>query len=105
VDALSVARLLKAGTAQITIMAPTILAGAVQDDERLRDLSERLRIEPVEELPWGYSGVYISNTALLPQDRLALQDALERAARSGDVWKAFLRYYNPGILKGSIRPL
>lgn len=105
VDALSVARLLKAGTAHLTIMAPTILAGAVQDDERLRDLNERLRIEPVEELPWGYSGVYLSNTALIPQDRLALQDALERAARSGEVWKAFLRYYNPTVLKGSIRPL
>lgn len=105
VDALSVARLLKAGTADVTIMAPTILAGAIQDDERVRDLIDRLRIEPVEELPWGYSGVYISGTALEPQDRAALQEALERVARSGEVWKAFLRYYSPAILKGSIRPL
>ena len=105
VDALSIARLLKAGTAHVTIMAPTILAGAVQDDERVRDLYDRLRIEPVDELPWGYSGVYISHSALNPQDRAALQEALERAARSGEVWKAFLRYYSPAILKGSIRPL
>lgn len=105
VDALSVARLLKAGTAHATIMASTILAGAVQDDERVRDLLDRLRIEPLEELPWGTSGVYISNSSLTAQDRAALLGALERAARSGDVWKAFLRYYNPAILKGSIRPL
>ena len=34
VDALSVARLLKSGAADATIMAPSILAGALQDDER-----------------------------------------------------------------------
>lgn len=105
VDAVSVARLLKSGAVHMTIMAPTILAGAVQDDMRLRDLSERLRIEPVDELPWGYSGIYISNTALSPGDRSALQEALERAARSGEVWKAFQRYYSPTVLKSSIRPL
>jgi len=105
VDALSVARLLKAGTADATIMAPTILDGAMQDDERVRALRERLRIEPLEELPWGYSGVYLSHTALTAQDREVLKDALERVARSGEVWKAFLRYHSPAVLKGGIRPL
>ena len=105
VDVVSVARLLKAGTADATIMAPTILAGAVQVDERVQDILDKLRIEPLDDLPWGDSGVYISNTALNPQDKAALQDALERVARSGEVWKGFLRYYNPTILKGSIRPL
>ncbi|MES2581863.1 MAG: transporter substrate-binding domain-containing protein [Pseudomonadota bacterium] len=105
VDAISIARLLKAGTADVTIMAPTILAGAVQGDERVRDLLDKLRMEPLEELPWGSSGVYISNTSLSPQDKTVLQDALERAARSGDVWKSFQRYYSPAILKGGIRPL
>jgi polar amino acid transport system substrate-binding protein len=105
VDAISVARLLKAGTADVTIMAPTILAGAAQGDERVQDIVDKLRIEPLDDLPWGDSGVYISNTALNPQDKAALQDAMERAARSGEVWKAFQRYHNAAILKGSIRPL
>lgn len=105
VDAVSVARLLKAGTADVTIMAPTILAGAVQGDERVQNILDKLRIEPLDDLPWGDSGVYISNTSLNPQDKAALLDALERVARSGEVWKGFLRYYNPAILKGSIRPL
>ncbi len=105
VDALSVARLLKSGAADATIMATTILAGAVQDDERVRDVLDRLRIEALAELPWGDSGVYLSNTTLSPQDKAALQDALERAARSGAVWKGFQRHYTPAILKGSIRPL
>ncbi len=105
VDALSVARLLKTGAADFTIMAPSILAGAMQDDERVRDLVDKLRLETLPELPWGDSGVYLSNSALNPQDKAALQDALERAAKSGAVWKAFQRYYTPAILKGSIRPL
>lgn len=105
VDALSVARLLKSGVADVTIMASTILAGAVQSDDRVRDLLEKLRVEPLEELPWGVSGVYISNTALAPQDKAVLQDALERAARSGEVWRAFQHYHSTAILKGSIRPL
>jgi len=105
VDALSVARLLKSGAAQATIMAPTILAGAIQDDGRVKDLIDRLRIEPLDELQWGFSGVYLSNNALSAQDKVALQEAFERASRSGDIWKGFLRYYNPAFLKGSIRPL
>lgn len=105
VDALSIARLLKSGLVDATIMAPSILAGAVRDDERVRDLLDKLRIEALEELPWGSSGVYLSNTALAAQDKAVLQDALERAAKSGVVWKEFQRYYTPAILKGSIRPL
>jgi polar amino acid transport system substrate-binding protein len=105
VDALSVARLLKAGTVDVTIMAPTILAGAVQGDERVQDMVDKLRMETLEELPWGSSGVYLSNSSLSPQDKSALQDALERAARSGDVWKSFQRYYSPAVLKSGIRPL
>jgi polar amino acid transport system substrate-binding protein len=105
VDALSVARLLKSGAADATIMAPSIFAGAVKDDERVRDVLEKLRIEALAELPWGDSGVYLSNAALNPQDKAALQGALERAAKSGAVWKGFQRHYAPAILKGSIRPL
>lgn len=105
VDALSVARLLKAGTADVTIMAPTILAGAVQGDERVRDLVDTLRIEPLDELPWGTSGVYLSNTSLSPPDKATLLEAMGRAAKSGDVWRSFQRYYSPDVLKSSIRPL
>jgi polar amino acid transport system substrate-binding protein len=105
VDSLSVARLLKAGTVDATIMAPSILAGALQDDERVRDLLDKLRFESLRELPWGDSGAYISNSTLGAADKAALQAALERAARSGVVWKGFQQYYAPAVLQGSIRPL
>lgn len=105
VDALSVARLLKAGSADVTFMAPTILAGAVQGDARVQDIVESLRMEPLEEFPWGTSGVYISNKSLIPADKAAVLGVMEHAARSGDVWKSFQRYYSPAVLKAGIRPL
>lgn len=49
VDAVSVARLLKAGTVDVTVVAPTILFGAVQSDERVRDIVGKLRIAQMRE--------------------------------------------------------
>lgn len=104
-DAVSVARQLKSGAADATIMAPSILAGALQDDERVADLHDKLQFEALRELPWGESGVYLSNSALSAPDKALLRAALERAARSGVVWKAFQQYYAPAVLNGSIAPL
>lgn len=103
-DPLSVARLLKAGIADITIMAPSILAGAIMEDGRVQDMLDKLRFEPIPELPWGDSGAYISKKSLSQEDAAALKDMLEQVAKSGMVWKSFQRYYPANVLKESIRP-
>lgn len=102
VDAAGVAKLLQSGAVDLTIMAPSILYGAVQADPKLAGIAERLRVEPIEELPWNDSGAYISK-ALSEADRTALRELLERAGKSGAVWKAFLRFYPPQTLNGSIK--
>jgi polar amino acid transport system substrate-binding protein len=104
VDALSVARLMQAGAVDLTIMAPSILVGAIQGESKTDGLLEKLRFEPIEELPWGDSGAYISRTGLSDADQKALRNLLERSASSGAVWKAFQRYYPAKALTGSIRP-
>lgn len=104
VDPASVARMLQAGLADITIMAPSTLVGALHADARVKPLLERLRYEPVDELPWVDSGAYISKTSVSAQDRAVLHEALEKAARSGAVWKVFQRYYPAGSLTDSIKP-
>ncbi|MES2106458.1 MAG: transporter substrate-binding domain-containing protein [Pseudomonadota bacterium] len=103
-DVVSVARLMQSGNADVTIMAPSILAGAIQDEPRTPGLLEKLRFDPVEELPWSDSGAYLSKTSLNDTDRVALRDLLERSAKSGAVWSAFQRYYPASVLTGSIRP-
>ncbi|MDE2429918.1 MAG: transporter substrate-binding domain-containing protein [Burkholderiales bacterium] len=103
-DPVSVARVLKAGAADYTIMASSIFAGAIQGDARVDDLSEKTRYEALAELPWGESGLYLSKKSLSPEDKQVLQDIFERAANSGIVWKSFQRYYKAEVLKDGIRP-
>lgn len=105
VDAMAVARLMQAGAAELTIMSPTIisaLANAFPD--RVPGLAARLRIEPLPELPWVQDGVYISKQALGAEDRAALRDIFEKAARSETVLEAYRRYHPAEVLKESIRP-
>lgn len=103
-DPVSVARLLKSGAADYTLMAPSILAGSVQVDERVADLEDKLQYQTLQELSWGESGVYFSKKSLSAADVQALQDIFERAANDGLIWKGFQRYYKKEFLKDSIRP-
>lgn len=103
VDAVSIARLMQSGAVDLTIMAPSILVGAIQGEPKTDGLLEKLRYEPIDELPWGESGAYISRSALLESEQKALRMLLERSVATGAVWKAFQRYYPASALTGSIR--
>ncbi|MFZ6638426.1 substrate-binding periplasmic protein [Undibacterium sp. TC4M20W] len=103
-DTVSAARVLKAGVADISIMAPYIFAGAVQGDARVEDMADKLRFEALPELNWSDSGIYLSRKSLSQDDRNALQEMMDRATRAGMVWKAFSRYYKPDVLKEGNRP-
>jgi polar amino acid transport system substrate-binding protein len=102
-DPMGVARLLKNGIAQATVMGPTILVGTLNEDERVRELGNRLRYESVAELPWLGNGVYLSKTSLSEADRGALLEFFERIAKSGAVWKGFEQVYDSNVLKTGIK--
>lgn len=102
-DPLTVARLLKSGSVQATVMAPTILAGTITEDERVRDLSDKLRYEALDELPWASNGAYISK-GLAEADRQALLEFFDRVAKSGAVWKGFQQFHAPHVLKFGLKP-
>ncbi|NBW50610.1 MAG: hypothetical protein EBR49_11080 [Betaproteobacteria bacterium] len=104
-DPTAVARLMKSNPNDVTIMVPTILYGAMQEDPRLADLVDKLRLEPLDNLPWGESGVYLSKIALEPSLMQFLKSAMQRTAQSGIVYKGFAAYYPAQILKDSIKPL
>ncbi|MFZ6862155.1 substrate-binding periplasmic protein [Undibacterium sp. Ji67W] len=105
VDPLSVARLLKLGTVDYALMAPSILAGTAQTDSRVADMVDQLRYEALAELPWGESGVYVSKKSLNPEDYAAIQEMFENAERNNVIWKGFQRYYKEEILREGVRPL
>ncbi|SFM91905.1 substrate-binding periplasmic protein [Rugamonas rubra] len=104
VDANAVARLMHAGAVDLTIMGPTILAGAIRREPRVQGLLERLRMEPIPELPWGQSGAYVSKVSLSADDQQLLREQLEKVAKSGAVMDGFQRYHRPDILAESVRP-
>ena len=103
-DPLAVARTLKLDSHWLTIMAPSILVGAIRNDGRFIDLLTTLQYEPIKELPWGDSGAYISNKSLDEADQKLLKSLLENTARSGLVWKKFQNYYGADVLNEGLHP-
>lgn len=103
VDTVAIARLMQAGAIDVTIMGPTTFHGAVQRDPRVAGLGERLRVEPIPELPWSTSGIYISRQSLTPEDQAAVRDLMEKVAKSPAILEAFQRTYRQEWLAESVR--
>lgn len=104
-DPTGVARALRQGLAQGSVMTASILVGTLVVEPELTPLLKRLRVEPLEELGWHASGLYLSRRGLGEADRRTLRQALGQAARSGRVWQLFNELHPPGSLGLSIRPL
>lgn len=102
-DPLSVARLLHGGMADVTIMPPTAVLGAIRGDPRVEGMAARLRSEPLKELPWLSSGIYLSARSLGAGDRRALEKALIAARKSGALMQAYRRHYPSAMLAESTR--
>lgn len=104
-DVTGVARALRQGLAQGTVMTASILIGTLVQETDLTPLVKQVRIEPLEELGWSESGVYLSRHALPEADRRRLRRAFVQQAKAGRVWQLFNDHHPPGSLGGSIRPL
>nr|WP_297523994.1 transporter substrate-binding domain-containing protein [uncultured Roseateles sp.] len=103
-DAVAVVRTLERQLADVTLMAPSILAGTLLQDSKTRPLLDRLRLEAMAELTWTDSGIYLSRH-LPAKDREVLGDALERNSRSGTVWKTLQKHYPAGSYEEGLKAL
>ncbi len=99
----NVARLIDAGIADVTVMTPIALAGQLGTDPRYAHLIARLRIDPVEELPWGETGAYISRTTVGPEDLAALEQMFANIGKSSTLMENMRATYPPNILRESVR--
>ncbi len=104
VDPLRVARLLRNGMADVTIMTPTSFTAVLKEDARVHDLLGKLRLEPLDELPWHESGVYVSRTSIGAAERAMLLSQLRAAYQANTVWEQFKRNYPPDVIAISARP-
>lgn len=104
-DPLSLARALDAGIADVAVVTPTAVTGALRASQKSSALIDRLHAEPVEELAWGESGAYVSrNSSLSGTDRGQVLQLLERIGRSGAAWRAFQHYHPHENLADSVQP-
>lgn len=107
-DALSVARMMKRvidGRTIATIMAPTVFYAAIFDDDRVGDMVDKLRLEPLNELPWAETGTYLSKFSMQENDRQLLRSVLNDIAQSNAYWKEIQSNYPARFLKESMRPI
>lgn len=104
-DAVGVARALRLDMAHATIMTASIFIGTLLSDADLAPLVKQVRVDPMDELGWSESGVYLSRHSLTQADRQTLRQGFAQAGRTGRVWQLFIDIHPPGSLGGSIRPL
>ncbi|TFW22763.1 transporter substrate-binding domain-containing protein [Massilia arenosa] len=104
-DPLEVARMLQSRIADVTIMPASGLYGAAKADPRTASIAEQFRVEPLEELPWGLAGVYLSTQSLTADDRAVLESGLNAAAKAGALYHAYKGFYPANIFAFSSRPL
>jgi polar amino acid transport system substrate-binding protein len=100
---LMVARMMKAGRVDFTVVPPSIFLSTLYEDAELADFGAAVQFALLDGLPPTESGVYISRRSLSPADRAALRQLLQLAAR-GSMWKWFQHYYPPHIAAFVVRP-
>lgn len=105
VDPLAVLRALRAGLADLTVMSPLNAYAALSFDPRYHGLETQLRNEPLDELGWSESGLYLSLKGLSEADRRELRGLLQEALRSGAFWRLLQRHYSPEVLDAAMKPL
>lgn len=104
-DAGGVARALRAGLAQASVMTATIFIGTLVGDADLAALVRQVQVDALEDLGWSESGLYLSRHTLSEADRRTLRQAFTHSAKSGRVWQLFNEHHPQGSLGVSIRSL
>ncbi|WP_348694773.1 transporter substrate-binding domain-containing protein [Duganella fentianensis] len=100
---LMVARMMKVGRVDFTVVAPTIFFSSLSEDASLASFAREVQVTPLDGLPPADSGIYLSQKSLTAADRDTLRQLLRQAAR-GMLWKWFQHYYPPEIAAYAVRP-
>lgn len=104
-DVAGVVKALRKGLAHVTIMAPYVMEGTLSRDPKLAPLVKDLRVELLDELPWGETGAYLSRHSLKEVDREQLRQCFGKAGRSGRVHQLFMEHSSWSGLADTVRPL
>lgn len=104
-DPASVARAVQVGLAQVALIHPLTLMGAMVTDPALASLLRDVRTGTLPEFGWTTSGAYLSTRSLGEADRRQLKQALVDAARSQAVWRLVTQITAVSPQHNGMRPL
>jgi polar amino acid transport system substrate-binding protein len=96
-------RRLRANMADVTILLPGGVFGAVRSDSRLKDLEGKLQFAELDDIPWQDAGVYVSSRTLPTQDQALLINAFRKGGASAQAMKGFAEALPPSIRKMTVR--
>jgi polar amino acid transport system substrate-binding protein len=94
----NITRLLELGAVDATVMTPTVFASALISENKLDKLAGRMVMEPLAELGWNESGVYVSKAALNSADRATLEALFTGMAKSNQIVEALKVEYPLNVL-------
>jgi polar amino acid transport system substrate-binding protein len=100
----NVARLLKEGIADVTIMPPSTMAATIVGDARIEAMMDKLRVEALVELGWNDAGLYLSRRSMPAELRHALEAEVATVALSKTVFDRFRLALPARLINVSMRP-
>jgi polar amino acid transport system substrate-binding protein len=101
-DLATVGRLLRAGRVEFTILPPTLLYSALENNGRSNDADDEFRYIRLDGLPRAKVGAYLSRNALPPADLDLLKEGMHKASRDGSLMKILERYYPPSVIHADV---
>ena len=96
----TVARLLRKGRVDFTILPPTLLYSALQAGEGVQ--SGEFRYTALAGLPRSRVGAYLSRQTLSAADFELLRTATAKAAKDGTLKRYFEKYYPPDVVNADV---
>jgi polar amino acid transport system substrate-binding protein len=102
-DVSDVLRRLQANMADVTVLLPGSVFGAIKSDSRLKDLDGKVKFAELGDVPWQDAGVYVSTRTLPIQDQTVLVDAFRNGGVSSRIMKGFEEAFPPAILNMTVR--
>lgn len=101
-DLATVGRLLRAGRVEFTILPPTLLYSALENNGRGSENEDEFRYVRLDGLPRAKVGAYLSRNSLPPTDLELLKDGMLKASRDGSLTKILERYYPASVIHADV---
>ncbi len=101
-DLATVGRLLRSGRVEFTILPPTLLYSALENNGPGSENDDEFRYVRLDGLPRAKVGAYLSRNSMTPADLELLKEGMLKASRDGSLIKILGRYYPQNVISADV---